>query len=241
MITRRLVWALGLSQLVCWGVSYYLAALFAAPIGRETGWPPTLVYGGFSAAIVVMGLTSGLVGRWVERAGGRPVMAAGSCLMVLGIGGLALSRGVIPYYASWFCLGLAMRMSLYDAAFAALARIGGREARRPISQITLLGGLASSVLWPVGQALIDALGWRAALGCYALLALATLPLHLMIPAHRHDPTPSPGASVAAPLARTPAEQNLAGSLFALGLVLTTILASAMSAHQIGILDRKSVV
>ena len=151
MITRGLVWRLGISQLVCWGVSYYLVALFAAPISAETGWSQTLIYGGFSAAIVVMGIVSGAVGRAIDRHGGRPVMVAGSVLMALGCAGIALARGPLTYYAAWLCLGVAMRMSLYDAAFAALARIGGREARRPISQITLLGGLASSALWPVGQ------------------------------------------------------------------------------------------
>ena len=50
-------------------------------------------------------------------------------------------------------LGVGMRLTLYEAAFAALARIGGPEARRPMSQITLLGGLASTVFWPIGHAL----------------------------------------------------------------------------------------
>lgn len=235
MITRRLVWALGLSQLICWGVSFYLIAVFAAPIVAETGWSMTAVYGGFSAAIVAMGLVSGTVGRLIDRHGGRPVMVAGSCGIALGCVGLALSRDLATYYAAWLCLGVAMRMSLYDAAFAALARIGGREARRPISQITLLGGLASTALWPVGQALIDALGWRTALLGYAGFALLTLPLHLMIGPERHDPTPAPGRPAHAPLARTRPEQLLAGGLYAVGSMLTTFLASAMSAHQIGIL------
>ena len=55
-----------------------------------------------------------------------------------------------------------MRLTLYEAAFAALARIGGPDARRPISQITLLGGLASTVFWPIGHALAERLGWRGA-------------------------------------------------------------------------------
>ena len=57
-----------------------------------------------------------------------------------------------------------MRLTLYEAAFAALARIGGPEARRPMSQITLLGGLASTVFWPIGTrsaTLVRATGLRA--------------------------------------------------------------------------------
>src|SRR3546814_14131229 len=69
-------------------------------------------------------------------------MVAGSCLSALGCIILAFAHDLVVYYAAWLCLGLAMRMCLYEAAFAALARIAGPAAKRPISQITLLGGLA---------------------------------------------------------------------------------------------------
>lgn len=235
MITRSLVWALGVSQLLCWGVSYYLIAIFGEPIARDTGWSRSLVFGGFSLAIVVMGLVSPMIGRRIERRGGRGVMALGSCLIAAGCLGLAASDHPITYYAAWAVLGLAMRMTLYDAAFAALARIGGREARRPISQITLLGGLASTALWPLGQALADAYGWRAALVCYAGLALATVPLHLAIPRGRHEPGAGSGPAAIAPRAQGPGELRLAAGLFATGLMSTAFLASAMSAHMIGLL------
>jgi predicted MFS family arabinose efflux permease len=100
-------------------------------------------------------------------------------------------------------LGIGMRLTLYEAAFAALARIGGPEARRPMSQITLLGGLASTVFWPIGHALGERLGWRGALMAYAALALLTVPLHLTIPGARHDEAAGgPGRPREAPLART---------------------------------------
>ena len=79
-----------------------------------------------------------------------------------------------------------MRAILYDAAFAALARIGGPDAGRPIAQVTLLGGLASTCFWPIGHLLADAFGWRGALAVYALIALATVPLHLAIPKGRYE-------------------------------------------------------
>ena len=175
MITRGLVWRLGLSQLLCWGLSYYLIGVLGERIVAETGWSATLVYSGFSGALVVMGLVSPLVGRFVDRHGGRPVMMAGSLLLAASCVGLSLARDLVSYGAAWACLGLAMRMTLYEAAFAALARIGGASARRPIAQITLLGGLASTVFWPVGNALAEAFGWRGAALAYAGIALLTLP------------------------------------------------------------------
>lgn len=236
MIARRLVWSLGLSQLVLWGVSYYLIGVFGERIARDLGWSQTLVFGGFSAALVVMGLVSAPVGRLIDRHGGRPVMALGSILTALGCAGIALAHGPILYYAAWLCLGLAMRMALYDAAFASLARIGGPAARRPISGITLLGGLASTFMWPVGEALAAVFGWRGALFCYAGFALATLPLHLAIPPGRYErPTIASHVEVA-PLATSRGDRILAGLLYALVIMLTSFLNSGMSAHMIGILS-----
>ncbi|GJD52000.1 hypothetical protein OPKNFCMD_4761 [Methylobacterium crusticola] len=71
-------------------------------------------------------------------------------------------------------------MTLYEAAFAALARIGGAGARRPVAQVTLFGGLASSVLWPVGEAPADAV---LAARLYALAAAAASVLNAALSAH----------------------------------------------------------
>ncbi|HLI13345.1 MAG TPA: MFS transporter [Alphaproteobacteria bacterium] len=235
MITRRLVWCLGISQLVCWGISYYAIGAFGDLIAGELGWSPSRVYGGFSAALVVMGLSSPLAGRLVDRYGGRPVMTAGSGLTAIGCAALGLSRGPLSYYAAWLCLGLAMRLTLYEAAFAALARIGGPLARRPISQITLLGGLASTVFWPIGHALAEHFGWRSALLAYAGIALLTIPLHLAIPRGRFQPEPAKGAGgEGAPIAGR-GRQLLAASLYAAIMTLANFLNSGMSAHMIPIL------
>jgi MFS family permease len=125
LITPVLVWAVGASQLLCWGISYYLIAIFAGPISGETDWPLAVVDGGFSAALVVMGLVSPAIGSAIDRFGGRPVMSIESGLIAVACVLLSVARSLPPYYAAWLVLGIGMRMTLYDAAFAALARIGG--------------------------------------------------------------------------------------------------------------------
>ncbi|MFE0753814.1 MFS transporter [Inquilinus sp. NPDC058860] len=234
MIRRGTVLCLGLAQLVSWGTTYYLIGGFGPRIIAETGWSHTLVHGGFSAALLVMGLSSAWIGRLIDRRGGRFVMTAGSVLSALGCAGLALARDPVSYYAAWLVLGLAMRCTLYDAAFAALARIGGAEARRPMAQITLLGGLASTAFWPIGEQLAAALGWRGAVFAYAGFALLTVPLHLALPAGRTERA-RPAAAASRPLAGTRREHWIAGGLYALIITLTNALNAGMSAHMIGIL------
>lgn len=239
MITRRTVLFLGLSQLVCWGISYYLIAAFGEVIADELGWSSALVYGGFSAALVVMGLTSPLTGKLIDQYSGRFVMSAGSLLLAISCAGIALSQSVLAYYISWIVLGFAMRLSLYDAAFATLVRIAGSGAKRSISQITLLGGLASTVFWPIGFFLSEAFGWRTALLVYAGFALLTLPLHLAIPKERFQESETDEELKSAAFEKlnlTGRERIFAGSLYALIFTLLNFLNSAMSAHMIAILS-----
>jgi MFS family permease len=236
LVARQTVISLGFSQLICWGVTYYLIGVFGDLMVADLGWRPSLVHGGFSAALLVMGLASPVAGWWIDRSGGRPVMVAGSGLSAFGCIGLALAHDPVLYFAAWLCLGLAMRFTLYDAAFAALARIGGPSARRPIAEITLLGGLASTAFWPLGHVLAEHLGWRGALVVYAGLALSTIPLHLMIPSRRYEDIETPHPPARQLLVQTARDRRFAAALYATSVTLTTFLNSGMSAHMIAILS-----
>ncbi len=231
---RRTVFFLGISQLVCWGISFYLIGVFGDLIMADLGWSRTLVYGGFSAALLTMGLVSPLVGWLIDHVGGGRVMSAGSVLCAIGCAGLAVAQTVEVYYTAWICLGLAMRSMLYDAAFAALVRIYGPEARRPIAQVTLLGGLASTFFWPIGHTLAETFGWRGALLVYVGFALATVPLHLAIPTGRHQENTSPEHR---PPALAFRGQNRVATAFLYTVIVTLInaLNAGMSAYMIAVL------
>ena len=64
-----------------------------------------------------------------------------------------------------------MGTGLYDAVFAALGRMYGHAARGPIADLTLFGGFASTVCWPLSARLIELAGWRGACLIYAALHL----------------------------------------------------------------------
>ena len=243
MIAGRIVAALSLSQLVGWGVTFYWVGVFGDRIVADTGWSRGVVHGGFSLALLVMGFASPTIGRAIDRAGGRWVMAAGSLAGALGLALLATAHTLLHWFTAWVVLGLAMRMALYDACFAALVRIDPVAARRAITTVTLSGGLASTVFWFVGEALAARLGWRDATWVFAVLALATLPLHLAVPAAAAPGatvTPRSGETAASrtlppPLAATPEASREAAILFGIVAVTTSVLASALAAHMIPLL------
>ena len=102
------MWRLGLSQLICWGVSYYLIGGFGVEMVADLGWSRDVVYGGFSVSLLVTGLSSPWVGRLIDRRGGRDVMAIGSIVLAIGCLALAGSRNLASYmapgsYSVWRC------------------------------------------------------------------------------------------------------------------------------------------
>ncbi len=62
-----------------------------------------------------------------------------------------------------------MAGALYDPAFATLARLSGSRARSAITILTLAGGLASTVFWPLGLWLLQHMDWRGLCFVYAVL------------------------------------------------------------------------
>jgi MFS family permease len=142
-------------------------------IAAEYGWSASFAMGGFSLALLVAGLVSPLVGRLIDRHGGHRVMPVGSLLAALGLVALTQADHPAAYLAVWMLLGVAIAASLYDPAFATLGRIFGAAARPPITALTLAGGFASTVSWPLTHILIEAVGWRGAYFVHAaLLVLA---------------------------------------------------------------------
>ena len=71
MIPRRAVLWLGLSQLISWGITYYLIGGFGPAMAADLGWSRDVLYGGFSTALLAMALMSPIAGRWIDRQGGR--------------------------------------------------------------------------------------------------------------------------------------------------------------------------
>lgn len=191
--------ALGIVQILTWGSSYYLMAVLAAPIAADTGWPTPWVVGAISVALVCAGLASPKVGRAIAHFGGRPVLAAGCTLLAMGLVVMAAAPNLPVFYAGWCIIGLGMGAGLYDPAFATLGRLYKKDARAAITALTLWGGFASTVCWPLSTWLLEHLGWRGAAASYAAIHLVIcLPLIFgLIPKE--------------PRQRPAAEQNVKGS------------------------------
>ena len=173
--------ALGVAQILGWGTSFYFPAVLAGPIVADTGWSFGWVVGGTSIGLLVSGLIAPRVGSVIDRRGGRPVLALSSVLYAAGLTAAGLAPNLPLYLLAWVMIGAGMGTGLYDAVFAALGKIYGKDARAPITNLTLFGGFASTVCWPLSAFLAEALGWRGACLIYAALHLfVSLPLQMAV-------------------------------------------------------------
>jgi MFS family permease len=214
------VTAIGTGQLLAWGGTFYLPAVLAEPMARELGVDVPTVFLAFSLAMGGSALVGPAAGRAIDRWGGRPVLIASDLMFAAGLAALALASGPVSLFVAWAMVGVAMGVGLYDAAFATVVRLYGAGAKDAITGITLFGGFASTVGWPLTAWLDAHWGWRGACVGWALLfLLVALPLNAAVPrASREGAVPDPHAPPRPPpAARRPEAAGQASGAEATGV------------------------
>ena len=231
------MFGLGIAQLVSWAALIYSIAVLGAPMAVDLGVSETAIFGAFSFSLVVTGLSSPRVGKLIDRIGGRPVLTLGSLVAAISLAAVAIAPTLIPFVLAWGLAGVARAMSLYEAAFATLSQHAAKSFRKSVTAITLTGGLAGSVAFPLSLIGLERFGWRwTLLGFAAAELLICLPLYLWcIPpgsGTRVAVATSDGTSKPVSTRRVPAIVFVA---LATSFALTAFITSAMSVHVINLL------
>lgn len=235
--------ALGVTQVLAWGGSYYLPAVLAGPVSADTGWSPTWVVGGLSVGLLAAAAASPAVGRIIARRGGRPVLAASAVLLAGGQCGLALAPSLPAFLAAWVVVGLGMATGLYDPACATLGRLYGAGGRSAITTLTLFGGFASTICWPLTAFLVTTFGWRGTCLSYAGLQLAvSLPIYLLGVPREPTKTVAPASSGPAGAAASPSSESVPMLVPLLATAVTTasFVSTVLSVHLLGILQDRGL-
>ncbi|MEM8656328.1 MAG: MFS transporter [Pseudomonadota bacterium] len=172
---------LGVTQIMGYGTLMYAHAVLLPHMAADLGLSLSQIFGVLSAGLLFGGLVSPFSGHLTDRFGGRPVMVGGS--VVAGLALIAMS-----YVTTWQQLFVTILVAegagmfvLYNVAFAAVARLNlSVPAQRSISIITLFGGVASTIFWPLTLALFNAHGWQTT---WVILGVAylivCLPIHMV--------------------------------------------------------------
>ena len=229
-----LVGALGIAQIVSWGTLFYAIGVLGPAMQRDLGVSQLFVFGAFTAGLLVSGVLAPAAGRMVDARGGRRVLSAGSALGAVAMALLAAAPNAAVMVAGWLVAGAAMAGCLYDPAFATLSQHTGERYRRAVTALTLYGGFASTVFWPLSQLLMDAWGWRATFAIYAAMnGLLCLPIHLVFVPKR-PATSAPAQAQAAP-ERQPKRRDPRLPWINASFAIATFVFGVVAVHMIGLL------
>ena len=170
---------IGIAQILVWGSSFFILAVIASPIMKETGWNREWVYGALSMSICLSGLLLPAIGKLVAQNRGRMLLCASGVAAAAGVALMASSHSLALFFFAWVILGVAMALGLYDTLYAALGNCYGRNAKSAITTVTLISGFCTSIMWPLLAAGVVHVGWRDT--CYILAAVL---LVTIIPVYR---------------------------------------------------------
>ena len=228
-----LVGALGIAQIVSWGSLYYAIGVLGPAMRAELGVSELFLFGSFTAGLLVCGAIAPATGKAIDRLGGRKVLFAGSIVGALSMAALALAQGPVLVVGGWAIAGASMAATLYDPAFATLSQHAGDRYRRAVTALTLLGGFASTVFWPLSQALLEAFGWRATFAIYAAMHLAIcLPIHAFIIPRRARAVSEPSTAAGA---ASPAPHRPGLAWLNAGFAIANLVVGVVAVHMVGLL------
>lgn len=196
---RRFIAGLGLAQIISWGTLYYSFPLIAKPMATDLGLSKPAAYGAATVGLLVAGVAAFPLGAAIDRGRGRTVMTLGSLLAIVALLGWSRVDGLPSLYLVFVGIGLAQAMTLYEPAFAVVARRFGADARNGIITLSLWGGFAGTVFIPLIELALDRFGWRATLPLLAAVNLLCVALHGMVIDPRADaPRAALSSNAAAP-------------------------------------------
>ena len=165
---------------ICMGLRQSLG-LFMRPMALDAGISAATF--GFAIALqnIVWGISQPFIGALADKHGPRPILiwtalayAAGMLLMVF-------SRDALGLNVAGFLLGIGTAGTAFGVLMGVVARATPPEKQsQTVGLVAASGSLGTMLLAPVGQGLIDAFGWQAAMMAFAgiagSMALFALPI-----------------------------------------------------------------
>lgn len=234
-----IVAALGVTQVLGYGALFYAFPILVPFVAAEYGVSPATLFGVFSIGLFIGGMLSSRFGGWLDRFGAPRVMTLASALVAALFAGMAVAPNFWTYAALFITLEAISFLVLYDAAFATLALKVPRGTRQAITRLTLIGGFASTLFWPLTGWMVEEIGWRGCYMAFALLHLVlALPLHGWIAANRRK-SAAPAAESAPPTPEwppvPPARSTRAFWLLGISFALTGTVIAAFGVHLVPVL------
>ncbi|WP_337660484.1 MFS transporter [Anderseniella sp. Alg231-50] len=223
-----------------WAALYYSFPALLVQWEQEFGWSKTGLTGAFTLAVLTSAVMAPLTGRLIDRGFGTIVFGGSAFLGAVLLALLTQVTQLWQFYLVWFGIGVTLAGCLYEPCFAILTRTLGNRARRGITIVSLMAGLAGTVSFPAAFYLSNLFGWRGAVLVFAaVIVVLAVPL-ICWAASRAEQT---GGSASAPSSRNAKEpmriaRKPAFWALALGLAMISMNTGIMITHTIPLLGER---
>ena len=161
------IWILAFAQTLVWAGLYYLFPALLPHWEADLRFGKTTLALGLSLALVTSALLSPFAGHLIDRGYGRVLLTTSALAGAVNLCLLAQVESWGAFLAVWVVMGITMAGCLYDPCFAYLVKTRGEKARRAITTVTLIAGLAGTVSFPINTFIAESYGWRAAVWTFA--------------------------------------------------------------------------
>ena len=195
--------------------------LFLEPMSAARGWGRETFALALAIQNLVWGASLPVAGALSDRFGPSRVLAVGAVVYALGIRAMAHTESpALLQLTAGLLVGVGVAFTAFTIALAAMAKVVGPERRSlALGLGTAAGSFGQVVFSPLGQALIAAHGWEAALVSLSATVLVIAPLALLLPGigkrsgAAESAAAEPGAAAEpSESGATEPEQSLAGAV-----------------------------
>ncbi len=151
--------------------------LFQTPVVQDLGLQAADYAMAIAVQNIVWGFTQPFAGALVDRYGPRRIAVLGAVIYAIGLAITATAKGAGPItLGTGVLIGIALSCTTSGIAANVAARVISPERRSlGFGLVSAAGSIGTFFAAPIGQAVMQAGGWRMALGAFFVLSLFMLP------------------------------------------------------------------
>jgi len=162
------------------GSGVFAFSLFVRPLEASLGWGRGQVMAGFTVFYATMGFASPLAGRFVDRYGARPVIAAGALMMGLGFVIVSRISDLSLFYLGYVIIGVGAAFMGPVPCSAIISYWFKRKRGTALGLMAAGIGAGGVVVAPFIGYMLSHFDWRMAYLSLGVLIMAiTIPLALI--------------------------------------------------------------
>ncbi|HEV3371440.1 MAG TPA: MFS transporter [Xanthobacteraceae bacterium] len=163
---------------------------FLTPLSSANGWGRDVFALAIATQSLLYGAAQPFAGALADRFGSQRVIVAGALLYALGIFLMAqASSPAVLYLSAGVLVGFGLSGCSFNLVITSVAKVVPESWRSMVFGAgTAAGSFGQFLYSPLGVALIDAYGWRAALEVFTGLLLLIIPLALIVAPPRPAPS-----------------------------------------------------